>query len=100
MSRTSIEEIIGILQLVIRILQQPGTDVVWSHYNSVREATDDIEQHIERLRRGDLTGIEDLTLLFAPTGSLQEIAINSGWGDGFLTLAADYDRALESLRPK
>jgi hypothetical protein len=93
-----LEEVIGILQEIARVLDRPGTDVVWSRYNSVEEAAGDIGQHLERLRRGDLSRIEDLALLFAPTGALQEISISSGWGEEFLVLAARFDRAIESMR--
>ena len=55
MTRTGIEELIDMLLLVVSILHQPNTDVVWSHYNSAKEAVADFEQHIERLRRGDLS---------------------------------------------
>jgi hypothetical protein len=33
-----------------------------------------------------------LSLLFAPTGPLQEIAIDNGWGAEFLLLAAEVDK--------
>ena len=100
MNTTPIDEVIGILQEVKHIIELPDTDVAWSRYTSAEEAANDIDQHIERLRRGDLSKIEDLTLLFAPTGSLQEISISSGWGEGFLYLAARFDRAIEPLRPR
>ena len=98
MNPTAVDEVIGILEKVKHVLELPDTDVVWSRYNSVEEAVEDMNQHIERLRRGDLSKIEDLALLFAPTGSLQEISISSGWGQGFLYLAARFDRAIEPLR--
>lgn len=91
------KEIIGLLQQVIQVLDLPGTDVSWSRYNNVEEVIEDINQHIDRLRRGDLSKMEDLTLLFAPTGSLQDISINNGWGEAFLHLAARFDRATEHL---
>jgi hypothetical protein len=92
------DEVIGILQEVKHVLEVPGTDVAWSRYKSVEEAVGDIHQHIERLRAGDVSKIDDLTLLFAPTGSLQEISISSGWGEAFLYLAARFDRVIEPLR--
>jgi len=94
------DEVVAILDQVVHVLHLPNTDVVWSRYNSVEEAMVDIQQHIDRLRRGDLSKIDDLTLLFAPTGSLQEISISNGWGEGFLYLAARFDRAIESIRTK
>jgi hypothetical protein len=97
---TRIDEVIGILQQVKHIVELPGTDVAWSRYNIVEEAVEDIDQHIDRLRRGDLSKIEYLTLLFAPTGSLQEISISCGWGERFIYLSARFDRAIEPLRPR
>jgi hypothetical protein len=97
---TCADEVVGILEKVVQVLELPGTDVVWSHYNNVEEVVDDINQHIERLRRGDLSKIDDLRLMLAPTGSLQEISISSGWGEGFLHLAARFDRAIEPMRPR
>lgn len=41
------------------------------------------------------TGLEDkptLNALFAPTGPIQEIAIDNGWGNEFLSLAAEIDK--------
>jgi hypothetical protein len=41
------------------------------------------------------TGILDkiqLNLLFAPTGSIQEISIDNGWGAEFIKLAAEVDK--------
>ena len=86
------------LDEVLRILELPGTDVAWSRYRSVEEAVQDINDHIGRLRRGDLAKLDDLMLLFAPTGSVQEISISSGWPDEFLALAARFDRAIEAVR--
>ena len=93
-------EIIGVLEEVVCILDRPDTDVAWSRYNNVAEAVSDLSQHIALLRSGDISRIEDLASLFAPSGSLQEISITSGWGERFLCLAAWFDRAIESIRPK
>ncbi len=94
---TEFDEVVDVLATIVRILKLPGTDVAWSRYQSGEEAVDDINRHIGRLRRGDPSHIDDLTVLFAPTGSLQEIAINSGWGEAFLDLSARFDRAVEAV---
>ena len=93
----NLDEVIDVLETVVRILKLPGTDVAWSRYQSGDEAVADVNHHIGRLRGGDPSHIVDLTLLFAPTGSLQEISISSGWGDAFLDLAARFDRAIEAV---
>jgi ferredoxin len=35
----------------------------------------------------------DLSVLFAPTGPIQEVGVSSGWGEAFLELAERFDRA-------
>lgn len=100
MKSNSLEDVLKILQKVVQILEQPETDVLYSRYYSAAEAVGDFNQHIERLRKGDLSGIGDLILLFGPTGSLQEISERSGWGEAFLPLAAEFDQAIESIRPR
>jgi hypothetical protein len=92
------EDLIGILEGVARILERPDTDVAWSRYNTVEEAVEDMNQHVARLRKGDFAKVEDLVTLFAPTGSLQEISISSGWGDAYREIAARFDGAVESMR--
>lgn len=90
-------EIVALLQEVAAILRQPGTDVIWSRYETAEDAVADIENHAARLRRGDLSGLGDLRLLFAPTGALQEISLSSGWGVQFIVLSQRFDRALARL---
>lgn len=91
------EKIIGILNEIIQILRARRTDVVWSYYDTVDEAVADLNSHIERLRSGDLSGMFDLKMLFAPTGSLQEISINSGWGNEFLVISEKFDKAIKGV---
>jgi hypothetical protein len=43
---------------------------------------------------GQLVGNE-LKLLFAPTGDLQETSIANGWADEYLLLSAEFDRQIE-----
>jgi hypothetical protein len=88
-------EILQILDNVVGHLKQPDCDVSWSHYDNQTEALADIERHITNVKRGETSDIQELRLLFLPTGSIQEIAINNGWGDEFLDLAARFDKAIE-----
>jgi len=36
-----------------------------------------------------------MRVLFAPTGPIQEVSLSSGWGDAFLKIAEQFDRAAE-----
>jgi hypothetical protein len=38
--------------------------------------------------------VSNLSWLFAPTGPLQEVSLNSGWGAEFLALVARFDAAM------
>ena len=50
--------------------------------------------HIATLDAGKLPPKLGLTVLFAPTGPIQEVSISSGWGEEFLSLAEQFDRAV------
>lgn len=92
----NIGETISILGKILDKLSLPDCDILWSHYDSQADAVADLNDHIEQLKKFDFTRIDDLKLLFAPTGDLQEISISNGWEDEFLEQAILFDRAIES----
>jgi len=57
------------------------------------DALKEIDGYISRVEAGDSTSHMGLTLLFAPTGNIQEVAESSGWGREFLKLAERFDSA-------
>ena len=78
------------LECAIFLLQN-SQDSLYAHLSvdEVITALQTIQTKFEQ------TGILDkvqLELLFAPTGPIQEIAIDNGWGDEFLKFAAKIDR--------
>ena len=79
---------IEILLEARRLVERPGNDFLWSGWEGVTDAVAEIDGYVERLRAG-----EDVrpSILFLPTGPLQELALSSGWGDEFLALADRYD---------
>src|SRR3954447_18266210 len=88
-----VKGLVAVLRAVPTILERPGTDVMRSRYTHPADAVADVTRHLARVAAGDLAGLDDLDLLFAPTGALQEISIDRGWGDEFPQLAARFDRA-------
>ena len=50
-----------------------------------------LEANIRTLRTNGAYQKDDLCLLFAPTGSIQDTAIDNGWGDDFLNLSEEFD---------
>ena len=75
------------------LLSLPTTNVIWSNYNSADEAIKDLEDIEKGLKGSDKNAVDRLCFLLAPTGSLQEISISSGWENEYLEIAT----ALEKL---
>jgi hypothetical protein len=46
-----------------------------------------IEGELDKRKKSQPVDIEHLRFLFAPTGSIQEISIDNGWGKEFLEIA-------------
>lgn len=58
------------------------------------QAASAITREIDSLTRANtFADPDELRLLFAPTGALQEIAIDNGWGEAFLRIAAIWEAA-------
>jgi hypothetical protein len=96
MSRLDRDEIVRVLTLVADTVAQPDTDVSWSSYHTPEQAVTELRELIAHVREREPGPdvVRRLTVLFLPTGPLQEIAISSGWGTAFLVLADRMDRAL------
>jgi hypothetical protein len=65
-------------------------------WDNADEALREVDGFISRIEGEDMPGQMDLKLLFAPTGSIQEVAVSSGWGGEFLELAERFDAAMQS----
>lgn len=60
------------------------------------ELKDEVDQIIDSIFYNGTAGLPEYwTILFAPTGPLQEISIANGWAEIFLKLAEEFD----SLEP-
>jgi hypothetical protein len=89
--------LVKVLQEARGLLACPTNDFMYSQWDDEREATAHIDAVLERIRRGDRVNLSDLALLFAPTGSIQEVSESSGWGSHFLELATRFDNAIRDL---
>jgi hypothetical protein len=83
-----------VLREAIVWLQRPDNDFAWSSWNDAAEAVSELTAHIATLDAGKLPPKLDLTVLFAPTGPIQEVSVSSGWGEEFLSLAERFDCAV------
>ena len=98
MSARANAKLISILREAQGILRRPENDFGWSKWDDAMTAVTEIDSHIAAIERGDISKLSDLVLLFAPTSSIQEVSLSSGWGDEFLVLAARFDKAAAKVR--
>ena len=86
-------ELIRVLEEARRWLALPGNDFVWSSWADQAAALREVDEGLAAVTRGEQA---DLTILFAPTGDIQEVSLSSGWGQEFLVLARRFDAAWEA----
>ncbi|MFW9823314.1 MAG: hypothetical protein ACFFE4_10285 [Candidatus Thorarchaeota archaeon] len=90
--------VIEILEQIIDIIEQKDPDLTWSRFDNIDDIIDELRDHIKNLKNRNLSKLNDLILLFAPTASLQEISISSGWGSKFLKISKKFDLTIEELK--
>ncbi|MHA2496923.1 MAG: hypothetical protein ACXAEI_15710 [Candidatus Hodarchaeales archaeon] len=95
MNRENIKALRTLLEEVMVILETNDSNLAWSGYDSEEEIIGELRDHIEKLEANELSTIAEIKLLFAPTSSLQDIAIQSGWGEDFLAISSKVDGLVE-----
>jgi hypothetical protein len=92
------DALLTVLRETRALLALPGNDFVWSRWDSAADALFQLDcfmSHVEAGRRFDGS---KLSILFAPTGAIQEVSMSSGWGDEFLSVAERFDCAFAQYR--
>jgi hypothetical protein len=70
---------------------EASDDFSWTSWNDKGAALRELDHAIEHLIHGS---IAPLSILFAPTGPLQELSLSNDWGDEFLKLSDRYEAAI------
>jgi len=83
-----------VLREAREFLARPNNDFAWSSWEDDAAALREVDNLIARMESGNLPSRSELTVLFLPTGPIQEVSVSSGWGDEFLNLADRFDAAL------
>ena len=89
--------IIDILESIKTRIKSPVTNLIRSQFDSQEEIINELDNHILKIKSEDFSNLGELIILFAPTSDLQEISIDSGWGDLFLSIAERFDSAIKEL---
>ncbi|HUJ60410.1 MAG TPA: hypothetical protein VLX92_18035 [Kofleriaceae bacterium] len=90
-------ELLDVLRQVRAALARPGNDFTWSSWEDAAAATMEVDAYITTLEAGWLPPRMELAVLFAPTGPIQEVSLQSGWSEEFLALSDRFDRAEEKV---
>ena len=90
-------QMITLLRETRSCLQHPGNDFTWSRWDDSKHALKDFDDYILSLETGLPTDPSELSMLFGPTGSIQEVSLSSGWGTEFLTLAERFDELAKNI---
>lgn len=91
-----IQGLIHVLESALELVSLPDNDFSRSSWVDSDQAREEIQALLAQVRSGDLPGNLTVSVLFAPTGPLQEISLSSGWADLFLKVAEKFD-AVERL---
>jgi hypothetical protein len=78
------------------LLARPGNNFDWSSWGDAEAALREVDGLIGTLESGRLPSRLTVSVLFAPTGPIQEVSLSSGWADEFLALASRCDAVVET----
>jgi hypothetical protein len=85
-----IEKLVSALEETLAVLQNSRSSY-WANM-SVEEIIHRLDVEITRARSSQLIDAKLLDLLFAPTGAIQDTAIDNKWGEEFLRISEIVDR--------
>lgn len=86
------QKLIFALEKTVFLLKS-SEDSIWSNQTAV-EAKAILEKELDKLKKTgkfSFFGKSKIKLLFVPTGALQEISIDNGWGNEYLQISEVVD---------
>lgn len=87
------DQLAGVLGEARALVARPDNDFAWSSWLDAADALAELDAGIAAARAGT-ADLFTLGVLFAPTGPMQELALSSGWGDEFLSVAGRFDSVI------
>jgi hypothetical protein len=93
-----LEGLTHILESALELLILPENDFSWSSWADAPAAETEIRSMLARVKSGNLQDLSEVSVLFAPTGSIQEVSLSSGWAEAFLKVAEQFDIVEERLK--
>jgi len=91
------ELLIHVLEAALELLSIEGNDFTWSSWSDAGEALAEVRSILAKVKNGDLPERTEVSVLFAPTGPIQEVGLCSGWSDVFERVAERFEYADRKL---
>jgi hypothetical protein len=91
---SQLQGLIAVMRDTRRLLALPENDFSWSSWEDQQAALTEIDEHIDALERG---AVPNLSVLFLPTGPVQEVSVSSGWAQEFVRLAERFDHEIAKV---
>lgn len=89
------EELFSAFEKIIELLEN-SEDTIWANYTVV-EAKEILQTELKNYKQTQKLSDSAkyrINFLFLPTGALQEISIDNGWGNEYLKIADIFDKYL------
>ncbi len=68
-----------------------NSDMTYCYYETPAELIEALDKFIVEFENGNMNVIEDLSVEFAPTSSLQEHSMGNDWSNEYLIIAEEFD---------
>ncbi len=92
----SAAKLIPVFEEARRLVALPDNEFIWSSWRDTEHALEEIDGILSALTSAEVPEGLSMRVIFAPTGPMQELSIDSGWGQEFLDLADRFDDAMAS----
>ena len=89
--------LVEVLHSSIELLSIEDNDFTWSSWKSRAAAVAEVSSILSVVESGELPNRIQVSILFAPTGPIQEVSLSSGWGEPFLKVAEQFDNVEKVL---
>lgn len=75
----------------VKIYILDDSDMTYCYYETPKDFIIELDKYIQEIQRGNMKVIDDLSVEFAVTSSLQEHSMGNGWSDEFILIADKFD---------
>ncbi len=85
------KRLIDVINQVKRNIK-PDSDMTYCYYTTPSELIAMLDNCILEIQNGNMKVIDDLSVEFTVTSSLQEHSLGNGWSDEYLIIAEEFDK--------